>query len=158
MIATMPTEEPGTRRGEPSAPEKSVLRKMGTVLLAEDDAAMRNLLAGQLVRRGYEVVLAEDGLHLATQLDRWLNYPGAAPLVAIVSDVRMPGASGLRVLRWLRRRVGYLPVVLITAFGSAELHDEGRRLGATVLDKPFAVRELLNVLDGLIDMGSDAPQ
>lgn len=151
MIATMPTEEVGGG-GQPSG-----LRKMGTVLLAEDDPAMRNLLAGQLARRGYEVVLAEDGLHLATQIDRWLNYPGAAPLVAIVTDVRMPGASGLRVLRWLRRRVGYLPVVLITGFGSTELHDEGHRLGAAVIDKPFEVSDFMRMLDGLIDAASTAP-
>jgi len=58
----------------------------------------------------------------------------------------MPGSSGLRALAWVRRRYPNLPFILITAFGSPELHAQAARLGVTaMLDKPFsftALREL----------------
>ena len=61
----------------------------------------------------------------------------------IVSDVRMPGLDGLSVLRALRRHPWCPPVIIITAFGEAGLHEEALRLGATtVLDKPFEVDRL----------------
>jgi CheY-like chemotaxis protein len=120
------------------------------VLLAEDDSAMRLLLASQLLRHGYEVLIADDGLQLASQLEMLLHFPPAAPLVAIVSDMRMPGTDGLRVLRWLRSRGSRMAFILITAYGSDRLHEEALQLGAVaVLDKPFEMEELTAALRGL---------
>ena len=63
----------------------------------------------------------------------------------IVSDIRMPGVSGLSVLAGLREIEGIPPIILITAFGDEETHAEADRLGAAaVLDKPFEMATLLN--------------
>ena len=62
----------------------------------------------------------------------------------VITDVRMPGPSGVEMLEWLRGVVWSIPVIVITAFGDPVLHAEARRLGAlAVLDKPFDVNELL---------------
>jgi CheY-like chemotaxis protein len=111
---------------------------------------MRVLLASRLRRHGYEVLIAEDGLQLVQQVELCLHRPPASPLLAIVSDVRMPGIDGLRALESLRSHGYDLPVILITAFGTAGLHAEAKKRGAAaMLDKPFEIDHLLAIVDGL---------
>lgn len=114
------------------------------VLLAEDQAEMRALLCGMLAREGYEVVVAQDGPGLIQTLIAGLTDEGGAWVPdLIISDVRMPGFSGVEVLARLRREALATPVVLITAFGDDELREEVERLGsARVLDKPFELEQL----------------
>ena len=110
------------------------------VLVAEDDPSLRRLIATVLGEAGYEVIEAQDGNQLLAQIERLL---AARRTFVIVSDVNMPGLTGLDVLAILRCALAHTPVVLITAFGDAETHSEARELGAvTVLDKPFDVDAL----------------
>ena len=79
--------------------------------------------------------------------------PGGSPNAPdlVVTDVQMPGATGMRVLSHVRRAHPTVPVILITAFGSAELHAQAKRLGAaTVLDKPFDLAELRKLVQRLL--------
>jgi CheY-like chemotaxis protein len=116
------------------------------VLVAEDDPEMRRLLATVLPRWGFDVVLAHDGDELTDRVQRFLHGTSeerAHPPDLIISDVRMPGHSGLSVLEYLREHDGKTPFVVITAFGDASTHAEARRLGAArVLDKPFDLNHL----------------
>ncbi len=115
------------------------------IMLAEDDADLRRVLAMALRREGYDVVEARDGNHLRSYLGALLyNKHRADPVDLVITDVRMPGPSGVEMLEWLRGVVWSIPVIVITAFGDPVLHAEARRLGAlAVLDKPFDVNELL---------------
>ncbi|WP_224369125.1 response regulator [Hyalangium versicolor] len=121
------------------------------ILLAEDQPQMRSLLRGALRRDGYEVIEAEDGPSLLRALVSGLLAEQSRAPDLIITDVRMPGFTGLEVLARLRSEEWNTPVILITAFGDEALHAEAARLGANrVLDKPFeledlrgAVRELL---------------
>ncbi len=120
------------------------------VLLAEDQVEMRSMVSSRLKREGYEVIEALDGDDLLRQLQAALL--SGRPPQAIVSDVRMPGVSGLEVLARVRRADADTPVVLITAFGDADLHSTAERLGADcVLDKPFDLDELVHVLWSLVE-------
>ncbi len=76
------------------------------------------------------------------------------PVDVVVSDIRMPGASGLDLLAGLRRDDWTTPVVLITAFGDpGGRHAEAYRLGAdAVLDKPLDVDDLRLVVQTLVSM------
>jgi two-component system response regulator (stage 0 sporulation protein F) len=114
------------------------------VLLAEDDDDMRNLLANALREEGFQVLEACDGNDLVNCiLNDLLLSDGSRSIDLIITDVRMPGASGLSVLESLRCVDGWTPVILITAFGSDMLHAEAQRLGASaVLNKPFNVHDL----------------
>ena len=118
------------------------------ILLAEDDPALRSLLAAALVRDGYSVVEAADGSEVLDLLALHLVANTGLPrLDVIVSDVRMPGWTGLDVLVGLRALPGAPPVVLITAFGGDEFRDRARRLGAAAtLDKPFDIDDLRGVI------------
>lgn len=118
------------------------------VLLAEDDHDLRKVLGMVLRQEGYGVVEILDGVHLQSYLRALLyNKHRAEPVDLIVTDVRMPGPSGLEILRWLREAQWALPVLLMTAFAGPELRDEALSLGAVaVLNKPFDVRDMLALL------------
>lgn len=136
--------EHGHEHSFPRAPDRERHEEKSQpvrVLVAEDKSEMRTLITNRLRKEGYEVIEAEDGPDLMSQL-------AASPLTqrpdVIVSDVRMPGFSGLEVLAHLRLVDRTTPVILITAFGDERLHAEADRLGAAiVLDKPFDLDDLV---------------
>jgi DNA-binding response OmpR family regulator len=112
------------------------------VLLAEDDNEMRRLLASTLRREHCEVIEARTGVQLS-ELIALESGNARAPVDLIISDVRMPGKSGLEVLSLLRVRDSSTPVILITGFGEADTHAEAHRLGAlAVFNKPFDIDDL----------------
>ncbi|MEA2697185.1 MAG: hypothetical protein QOI66_1456 [Myxococcales bacterium] len=118
----------------------------GRVLLAEDDAAMRTLLACRLRRAGFEVVEAGNGVEA---LERLACASRDAPTTfdVVVSDIRMPGYDGFNIVASLRQTAADLPVILITAFGTMTTHVTAARLGAyAILDKPFDLDDLMSLV------------
>jgi len=121
------------------------------ILVAEDDDALRGLIVAALCAAGHTVIEATNGTECVGLAQPW-RFRGTAiePPELIVSDVRMPGWSGLEALHILRAGAVDIPVILITAFGSPALHDRAAAHGAAyVLDKPFDLRELLAVVEEL---------
>ena len=108
----------------------------GRLLLAEDDRDFRMLVARHLRRSGFEVIEAHNGVTALSRLADSVCRCGASHFDLLISDVRMPGHSGLDLVSELRRCDWAMPVVLITAFGTRETHEEAARLGAVLLDKP----------------------
>jgi DNA-binding response OmpR family regulator len=111
---------------------------MITVLLAEDDADIRDLAAFKLREAGYEVRVFEDGLSaLASARD---SQPDLALL-----DIMMPGMSGLDVCRELRAdpATSEVPIILLTARAQEADIESGFAVGADdYIVKPFSPREL----------------
>ena len=121
------------------------------ILLADDQPEMRTLIRKMLVRRGCEVVEAEDGPGLVRILIEGLTAEESRAPDLIITDVRMPGFTGLEVLARLRREQWTTPVILITAFGDAQLHRDALRLGAAcVLNKPFELEELRGAVEAAL--------
>jgi CheY-like chemotaxis protein len=121
------------------------------VLLAEDDDAMRQLLAKALDADGYTAVECRDGVDLVGHLAALGWCQAALGFDAIISDVLMPGWTGLEILEALHDRAGFPPVILITAFGNNGTHARAEKAGVTaVLDKPFAIDELLAKLHKIV--------
>ncbi len=115
------------------------------VAVAEDNVEMRRLIAATLRGDGYEVVEAGDGTELIARLEALGGAQGPARTAVelIVSDLRMPGLSGMDVLGAIRDGNWRTPFILITAFGDEETHREAEDLGAAaVLDKPFDLERL----------------
>lgn len=108
------------------------------ILLAEDDAELRALLTLTLAREGYAVVALEDGFELSDYVS--LTKVCGGPLLPpdlILSDVRMPGLTGLDVLAQAQASGLFCPVVILSAFADDATREEARRLGASAfLDKP----------------------
>ncbi len=110
----------------PTPPPPSRPRR---VILAEDDRTLRRLIASVLRHEGYEIVEARDGIEVLQQIEEMLAGRGErANSFLIVTDVCMPGLSGLDVLAILRCAHATTPVILITAFGDEKTYRRG--LGA----------------------------
>jgi CheY-like chemotaxis protein len=119
------------------------------ILMAEDDPDMRRLLATVLERGGYKVEGVANGSALYDALRR-LKSSGEPPAL-ILSDVRMPGLDGIRLVEYVRGWGWTIPVVLITAFCDDEVLDRAWSAGATlVLSKPFPMSDLASVVKRLV--------
>jgi two-component system response regulator MprA len=109
-----------------------------TILVVDDEAAVRDALRRALRLEGYEVELAADGAEALQRLE-----DGAHP-DALLLDVLMPGVDGLEVCRRLRRSGSRLPVLMLTARAEVSDRVSGLDAGADdYLTKPFALQELL---------------
>jgi two-component system, OmpR family, response regulator ResD len=107
-----------------------------TIVVAEDDGAIRDLLSHHLRREGFTVVGACDG-HAALRVAR-----GAADLLLL--DVGLPGVDGYDVARTLRREARDLPIVMLTARTDEVDRVVGFELGADdYICKPFSPREVV---------------
>jgi DNA-binding response OmpR family regulator len=120
-------------------------------VIAEDDRDMRRFLVESFEEEGYRVTEAANGEELRRRLFGPVGLHGIAAPDILISDIRLPGFTGLELLAELRESDWSLPVILITAFGDESTHDEGRRLGAAmVLDKPFDVEDLVGAVRTLV--------
>ena len=110
------------------------------LLLAEDEPNLRRVLAARLRRDGFEVMAVESGTEALQALQRH-------HFDAVLTDLRMPGADGMEVLRGALERDRSLPVVILTAHGTVDLAVEALKRGAfDFLTKPFDREELRAVL------------
>jgi two-component system response regulator MprA len=109
-------------------------------VLAEDDRALRELLAAALEHDGYVIVQATTGEDLVDRIRRCRAAGETIDL--LISDVRMPKMSGLEVLKLLRDDDDGMPVILITAFGDLWTRREAGEYGAVLLAKPVQLRLL----------------
>jgi DNA-binding response OmpR family regulator len=127
------------------------------ILLAEDDDDMRGLLAQTLAGEGYGVTECSDGVQLLDHLSGILHDGPLEHFDVIVSDIRMPGLTGLEILEGLQEGGGLPPTILITAFGDEATHAAAELAGAVVtLDKPFEVEELLATVRRVLEQGGRA--
>jgi two-component system cell cycle sensor histidine kinase/response regulator CckA len=131
----------------PDVPAVSVPGGTETVLLCEDEAPLRALLERMLGRAGYRVAAAADAAQALTLAD---GLDGAYDV--LVTDVVMPGGSGLDLADELARRDGSRPLLLISGF-NAETVDRRSSMpaGSAFLEKPFESAELLAAVRSLLD-------
>ena len=105
------------------------------VLVAEDDDAMRFLIVQTLVREGFAVTEARDGIELLALAESARRDDGTGPEL-VLTDVRMPGCSGIEALGRLRLTLRGSAILVITAFSDEALRNAARDAGAAaVLDK-----------------------
>jgi len=115
------------------------------VLVVEDDPDIRRILQLFLTERDFSVTTADRA---ATALE----LVGEAPFDLILSDVRMPGMSGLELLQTVRERDADVQLVLMTAYSSVKDAVEAIQAGATdYIEKPIDFRRLERILDVVFD-------
>ncbi|MEU6687569.1 response regulator transcription factor [Streptomyces sp. NPDC046832] len=115
-----------------------------TVLLAEDDRAIRNALERALTLEGYQVMAVADGVEALAQAHR--NRPDV-----LLLDVMMPGIDGLQVCRVLRAEGDRTPVLMLTALVETADRIAGLDAGADdYVVKPFDVEEVFARLRALL--------
>ena len=119
------------------------------MLIVDDDAGVRRMLARSLEAEGYAVALASDGGGALVEIER-------SPPDVILLDVSMPGLDGLGVARRLRGKGDAVPILLLTARDAVADRVAGLDAGADdYLVKPFATDELLARVRALLRRGPD---
>jgi DNA-binding NtrC family response regulator len=111
-----------------------------SVLIVEDEPKMRRLLELQLAEEGFQARIAADA-------ETGLQMLGKEPFDVVVTDLKLPGMSGLEFLQAVKRVNADLPVVLMTAFGTVESAVDAMKAGASdYVLKPFSLAELVLVI------------
>ncbi|PSR00416.1 MAG: Fis family transcriptional regulator [Bacteroidetes bacterium QS_9_68_14] len=120
---------------------------MPTVLVVDDEAAIRRTLREILEYEDYEVVGAEDGQEALDELR-------SAPYDLALVDVKMPDPDGMEVLRTASDEMPELPVVMISGHGTIETAVEATKLGAfDFIEKPPDLNHLLVTVRNALDRG-----
>ncbi len=111
--------------------------KKGKILLVDDETEFVSTLAERLEMRHYGVAIAHDGESGLMALSEDLPE-------VVVLDLKMPGLSGIEVLRRVRKDHPHLPVILLTGYGSTRDGIQGMQLGAFgYLMKPIDIDVLV---------------
>ncbi len=126
---------------------------MHKILIVEDEHDIAELIAFNLKRAGYEVIMAHDGIEGTTMAMR--ERPAL-----IVLDLMLPGRDGFGVFRELRRdaRTAAIPVIMLTARAQTEDRIQGLEVGADdYLTKPFSPKELLLRIQAILKRSEGPP-
>jgi len=118
-----------------------------TILVVDDAEVIRTYLKNLLPMKGYDVLLAEDGLKAMELLNG-----GARPDV-IVLDVMMPGIDGIEALRKIKQLLPEVPVIMLSVVGKAGTVVDAMNLGAAdYINKPFEEEELEIALKKVLEI------
>jgi len=133
-----------------AAPERGPERRLVPhplqhVLLVEDDDDLRGMLVQGMKGEGYGVLDIADGTTASRILEEDAYDEGDGTILALVTDLRMPGFSGVELALSLRQRHCHLPVVLISGYADG-LDDLSATHRFVVLPKPFTMQQLLEAL------------
>jgi CheY-like chemotaxis protein len=130
---------------------------MSTILLIEDEAAIRRSLTVSLMQEGHEVEPCEDGL---TGLAKINSYEVNRKHVdAVILDMILPDIHGLKILGLIKEKHPELPVILITGFGDRSIEEEVKtRQGDFYLEKPIQTEKLDHYLADILKGGKKQAQ
>ncbi len=130
-----------TMASAPSDPEKHC------ILLVDDEEVLVWSLSQRItkLRPNYQVVTAGDGQAALSRI-------GAGPIDLLITDIRMPGMSGLDLIMVARRAQPSLPVIVMTAYATPDVHQEITLRGSIdYLEKPFEFDRFLATVDSVLE-------
>lgn len=117
-----------------------------TILIVDDSASVRQVVAMTLRGEGYEVIEAQDGQDALSKLTGQRVH-------LIVSDVNMPVMNGIELLKAVKAHATYkfTPVIMLTTESSDSMKEEGRAAGAKAwMVKPFKPEQILAAVAKLV--------
>jgi DNA-binding NtrC family response regulator len=115
------------------------------LLFVDDEPALRSLMAERLAERGYEVAEADSGERAVELLDRFA-------FDVVITDLRLPGIDGTRVIEAARERYPGIVAIVITGYGTVKDAVEAIKRGASdFVAKPFQFDELVHVLEKALE-------
>src|ERR1700722_700244 len=119
---------------------------MATVLIIEDEAKMRRLLELNLGEDGFKTLSAGDS-------ETGLKLLASETVHLVLTDLKLPGLSGLEFLHTAKQQNPALPIVVMPAFGSVETAVEAMKAGASdYVLKPFSLAEMRMVVHKELDV------
>jgi DNA-binding response OmpR family regulator len=121
------------------------------IVVVEDEAVQRQMLAGYLERQNFRVSALSDGVDLRRLVERELP-------ALVMLDVGLPGEDGFALARWLRETSGRVGIIMVTAAGDTVDRVVGLESGADdYIAKPFEPRELLARVKSVLRRAAGMP-
>jgi len=121
------------------------------IVIVEDEAVQRQLLADYLARQNFRVSALPDGAALRRLVERELP-------ALVMLDVGLPGEDGFALARWLREKSGRVGIIMVTAAADTVDRVVGLESGADdYIAKPFEPRELLARVKSVLRRAAGAP-
>jgi DNA-binding NtrC family response regulator len=115
-----------------------------SILIVDDEENVTKLLNKVLIKEGYETHMAHNGEEALEVIDN-------CDIDIVISDIKMPGMSGLELLKNIGKVAPFIKVVLITAFATVDTAIEALRMGAKdYITKPFNIEEIIQSLKNII--------
>jgi len=147
----LPRVNERVRQDDAGAESAAVIPRGGTetILLAEDEVALRELMSHSLRRLGYTVLVAQDGTEALEMCER---YPG--PIHLVLTDIVMPRMNGLQLKERVTARRSGVKFLFVSGYVDAALQSELFSQHAAFLEKPFPPNELAHKVRQLLDFGS----
>lgn len=117
---------------------------MKHLLIVDDQQGIRLLLNEVMKKEGYDTYLAANGLEA-------LKFAGEQEMDCVLLDMKIPGMSGVEILKQLKERWPNLPVFMMTAYGELDIVQEALNLGAIrYFTKPFDIFELRDEVNKIL--------
>ena len=118
--------------------------KKSTILVVDDEDALRTVLSGELANEGYEVKAAADG-------DEAIGEVEKTPFDLVLLDIKMPRVNGFEVLKFIKEKHAKTKVVMLTGFADLKNAIESKKLGADdFVSKPYDLVDLLTTIERVL--------
>jgi CheY-like chemotaxis protein len=123
-----------------------------TILIVEDEEAVRRLVRTALEQNGYRVLIAADGVEALKQIS---SHPG--PLELVITDLAMPGMNGVELARKVRERLAGIAVLYISGYAE-DMRQSGEIDESRFLQKPFTPQMLARKVREVLDQHGRPPE
>ena len=115
------------------------------LLIIDDEENMRHMLSTMLIKSGYRVEVASDGIEGLKKVENKLNNSGGYDF--ILCDIKMPKMGGMEFLSSVRKKTGATTVIMMSAYGTIDTAINAMKHGAyDYISKPFKIDEVLLAL------------
>jgi DNA-binding NtrC family response regulator len=120
------------------------MAKKSSILVVDDEDALRTVLGGELVSEGYEVRTAADGDEAISELEK-------STFDLVLLDIKMPRLNGFEVLKFIKEKHEKTKVVMLTGFADLKNAIESKKLGADdFVSKPYDLVDLLTTIERVL--------
>ena len=117
---------------------------MASILLAEDDMALRGFLKSALEKNGHEIDAAEDGAQAYALLKEGRQYD------LLLTDIVMPNMDGFELSQQIKKISPLTPVMFITGFAGLAADQIEQNQNAMVISKPFHLKDIINQVNTIL--------
>lgn len=118
--------------------------KKSSILVVDDEDALRTVLSSELMNEGYEVRTSSDGDEAITEIQK-------SPFDLVLLDIKMPRMNGFEVLKFIKEGHPKTKVVMLTGFADLKNAIESKKLGADdFVSKPYDLVDLLTTIERVL--------
>jgi CheY-like chemotaxis protein len=116
----------------------------GSILVVDDEDALRTVLSSELEGEGYEVATAADG-------DEAIDIVQKKNFNLVLLDIKMPRVDGFEVLKFIKEKYPHVKVIMLTGFADLKNAIESKKLGADdFVSKPYDLVDLLTTIERVL--------